>query len=81
MAEKKNKAEAVQTSEDKLSLEELFGRLDEVAGKLEEGDTSLEESFRLYQEGMKLLKQCNDQIDTVEKQVLILEESGETHEF
>ena len=64
-----------------VPVEELFRRLDEVAGKLEEGDTSLEESFRLYQEGMKLLKECNEKIDTVEKQVLVLEESGETHEF
>ena len=80
MAAKKNN-EAVQVPEETLPLEELFGKLDEVAGKLEAGDTSLEESFRLYQEGMKLLKQCNDKIDTVEKQVLVLEESGETHEF
>ena len=49
--------------------------------KLEEGETSLEESFRLYQKGMEMLKSCNDKSDAVEKQVLILEEHGETHEF
>lgn len=78
-AEQKN--ETAQTPETDLPLEALFGKLDEVAGKLEAGDTSLEESFRLYQEGMQLLKQCNDKLDTVEKQVLVLEENGETHEF
>ena len=29
----------------------------------------------------EMLKKCNDKIDKVEKQVLILEENGETHEF
>ena len=63
------------------ALEELFQSLDDVVEKLEEGETSLEESFRLYQKGMEMLKSCNDKIDAVEKQVLILEENGETHEF
>ena len=67
--------------EDQRPLEELFEGLDEIVGKLEEGDTSLEESFRLYQKGMDMLKSCNEKIDTVEKQVLILEENGELNEF
>ena len=67
--------------EDQRPLEELFEGLDEIVGKLEEGDTSLEESFRLYQKGMDMLKSCNEKIDTVEKQVLILEENGELDEF
>jgi len=70
-----NKAERQET------LEEIFAKLDTIVEKLEEGETSLEDSFRLYQKGMEMLKQCNDKIDTVEKQVLILEENGETHEF
>ena len=41
----------------------------------------LEESFRLYKQGMDMLRQCSEKIDQVEKQVLILEENGETHEF
>lgn len=76
MAESKKKPE-----EKEETLEELFQGLDAVVEKLEEGETSLEESFKLYQKGMEMLKSCNDKIDAVEKQVLILEESGETHEF
>ena len=52
-----------------------------MTNKLESGETSLEESFRLYQSGMEMLKRCSDKIDKIEKQVLILEENGETHEF
>lgn len=68
-------------SKDQESLENLFAGLDDVVEKLEQGDTSLEESFRLYQAGMEMLKKCSEKIDAVEKQVLILEENGETHEF
>lgn len=63
------------------TLEELFTELDVVVAKLEKGETTLEESFKLYQEGMGMLKLCNDKIDEVEKKVLVLEESGEMHEF
>lgn len=63
------------------TLEEMFAKLDQVAVKMEKGETTLEESFALYQEGMELLKLCNAKIDEVEKKVLILEESGEIHEF
>ncbi len=63
------------------SLEEVFQQLDEIAGKLEETEVSLEDSFQLYHKGMELLKICNDKIDKVEKQMLILDESGEQHEL
>ena len=43
--------------------------------------TSLEESFKLYHEGMDMLKSCNDKIDKIEKQMLILDEGGTLHEF
>lgn len=63
------------------TLEHLFEQLDNVVEQLESGDASLEESFQLYQKGMQMLKSCSEKIDRVEKQVLILEESGEMHEF
>ena len=63
------------------TLESLFSEIDAVATKLESGDASLEESFQLYKKGMEMLKLCNEKIDEVEKKVLILEESGEVHEF
>lgn len=69
------------SEEEELTLETLFEQLDVVTDKLEGEDTSLEESFRLYQKGMDMLKKCNEKIDRVEKQVLVLEENGDTHEF
>ena len=62
-------------------LEENFARLEELIGKLEQEDISLEEAFLTYSEGMAVLKQCNGQIDRVEKQVLKLSEEGQLEEF
>lgn len=59
------------------SLEKSLEQLNDILSNLEKEDISLEESFTLYQEGMKLLKQCNESIDKVEKQLIILEEDGE----
>lgn len=64
------------TSEKKLSLEENFERLDALVEKLSEEDISLEDAFSAYSEGMEVLKQCNEQIDKVEKKVLKLGGQG-----
>lgn len=64
-----------------LSLEENFERLEMAIDNLERDDISLEDAFRYYSEGMQLLKQCNDQIDKVEKKVLKLTEEGMLEEF
>ena len=58
------------------SLEENFSTLEELIEQLEAEDISLEEAFTAYSKGMNLLKQCNDQIDRVEKQVMKLNEEG-----
>lgn len=62
------------------SVDELFRKIDEIAQNLERDDIGLEESFRLYQEGMKLLKDCGEKIDRVEKQFMILDENGEGYD-
>ena len=63
------------------TLEEVFEQLDAVVEQLEEEGVSLEDSFKLYHKGMELLHVCNDKIDTVEKQMKVLDEDGEEHEF
>lgn len=64
-----------------FSLEENFARLEATLEQLESDDISLEDAFRAYSEGMNILKQCNEQIDRVEKQVLKLNEEGQLEEF
>ena len=62
-------------------LETAFDQIEQLLQKLQEGEVSLEESFRLYEQGMKLLQKCNENIDHVEKQMLQIDEEGQTHEF
>lgn len=64
-----------------FSLEENFSRLEETIERLDSDELPLEEAFRAYSDGMAILKQCNDQIDRVEKQVLKLTEEGQLEEF
>lgn len=59
-----------------MTIEENFLKIEETIEKLEAEDVSLEDAFLAYSEGMKLLKECNDQIDKVEKKVLKLAEDG-----
>ncbi len=66
---------------DERTLEQLFQELDILITSMEQPDVSLEDSFGMYHKGIDLLKACNDKIDKVEKQMLILDEEGEAHEF
>ncbi len=68
-------------NEEKKTLEEAFGELEEIIEKMNDREVSLDESFSLYTEGTKLLKYCNEQLDAVEKKMLVLSEEGELHEF
>lgn len=67
--------------QENFNLEENFVRLESVMEQLEREDIPLEEAFQAYSEGMAILKQCNDQIERVEKQVLKLNEDGQLEEF
>ncbi|MFT4146608.1 MAG: exodeoxyribonuclease VII small subunit [Mobilitalea sp.] len=66
-------------SEQEFELETAFQELEQIMDTLEKPEISLEASFALYQEGMKLLKACNDSIDKVEKELIILSENGESN--
>ena len=59
-----------------MTLEEKLAKLDAMTEQLRKEDITLEESFSLYKDGMELIKQCNADIDRVEKQVQILNADG-----
>ena len=64
-----------------MTLGKAFEELEVIIKKMNDKDVSLDDSFALYMEGTKLLKYCNEQLDTVEKKMLVLSEEGELHEF
>ena len=63
-----------------LSLEERMQKMEDIIRRMESMEMTLEESFRLYKEGMDQLKACSDMIDTVEKDLQIIEEGGSENE-
>ena len=70
--------EEVKEKKETFSLEEGLEKIERLLERLTDREVTLEESFRLYQEGMELLKQCNARIDHVEKQMLQIDEEGNT---
>ncbi|MDD7404234.1 MAG: exodeoxyribonuclease VII small subunit [Butyribacter sp.] len=56
----------------KITLEESFEALDDIVDQMQSGELTLEESFQKYEEGMKMIKNCNDAIDKVEKKLVII---------
>lgn len=63
-------------TESEFTLEENFARIEELVNRLSDEDISLEQAFAAYSQGMEVLKQCNGQIDRVEKKVLKLSEGN-----
>lgn len=70
-----SKTAAKKKPEKKRTLEELFEELEAVTAELETDELPLEEAFLKYRRGMELLKECNAAVDTVEKELQILEET------
>jgi len=58
-------------------LEENFVKLEGILDKLENEEIGLEESFKIYEQGMKILSQCNSEIDKVEKKLIVLQEAAD----
>ena len=59
------------------TIEENFTKLEEIIEKMESEDVTLETSFDLYSNGLKLIKDCNDKIDKVEKEMKVIEGGSE----
>lgn len=63
------------------SLEEAFQELESIIERMQQREVTLEESFALYEQGIRKLKFCNQKIDRVEKQMLLLNGQGELEPF
>ncbi len=74
-------AKKEEKEEKQFTLEENFARLEATLAQLEADDISLEEAFAAYSQGCAILKECNEQIDVVEKKVLKLTSEGTLEEL
>ena len=66
---------------EELTLEECFSGLEEISEKMQATEVSLEDWFALNEQGVKMVKNCNQKIDAVEKKMLKMNEQGELEEF
>lgn len=73
--DKKTTKKSAEKAGQKRTLEELFRELETITGELEAQELPLEDAFAKYRRGMELLKECNAAVDTVEKELQILEEA------
>ena len=62
----------------KFTVEQAFEELDAIVEELEKEETSINDALKLYPKGVKLVKRCQDSLDAIEKELIILEETGES---
>ena len=64
------------------SIEETMKELEAIIEKMEDRENTLEDSFACFEAGMKLVKECSERIDKVEKKIMVFSEEGiEEYEF
>ena len=61
-----------------VSIEENFEKLEEIIARLESNELPLEEAFKVYEAGVKLTAQCSQQLDRVEKKLIVLRNEADT---
>ena len=62
----------------KKDFDTRMAELEAIIRRMEEGQLSLEETLKLYEQGMKLHKSLSQELDTAEKRMMELTDSGLT---
>jgi exodeoxyribonuclease VII small subunit len=62
----------------KKNIEENFSEIEEIIENMQKSDITLDKSFELYNRGLELVKNCNEQIEHIEKKIRVINE--EQHE-
>ena len=61
-------------ADNKKTLEASMEELEDIIRSMEDTGISLEQSFALYKKGIAELKACQDMVDSIEKELIVLEE-------
>jgi exodeoxyribonuclease VII small subunit len=56
----------------KIKFEEALSKLEDSLRRLESGNMSLDESIKVFEEAVKLVRVCNDRLDSAENRVRML---------
>ena len=60
------------SEENRMSFEESISRLEKIVAQLQTGELPLDQSLQLFEEGVGLSRQCQTQLEAVERRVEIL---------
>lgn len=60
--------------EEAFNVDEALDRLEEINNRLSDNDIALNESIELYKEGTILAAKCKEQLQKIEKELVILNE-------
>jgi exodeoxyribonuclease VII small subunit len=55
-----------------MNFETKLNRLEDIVEKMETGDLALEESLKMFEEGVKLVRECQTQLNAAEQKVKVL---------
>ncbi len=65
-----------------MKFEEKIKELESIISELESGEIDLEDSIEKYTKAMKLVKECDEQLKTIEENVnKIVKENGKMEDF
>ena len=64
--------------EEKLTFEESVAQLEQIVAAIESGHIGLEDSLAKYEQGMTLVKNCRSILDSAEKRIELLTQTGQT---
>lgn len=69
-------------SKEKVLFEDKIKELETIINELETGEIPLEESIEKYTKAMKLVKECDDKLKSIEEKVnKMVSEDGELTDF
>jgi exodeoxyribonuclease VII small subunit len=63
-------------AEKNKTIEENFEEINHIISEMQSEEITLSQSFDYYKKGLELVKDCNDQIEKIEKEMLIIEEES-----
>lgn len=64
-----------------VKFEDKMARLEKIINELENGNSSLDESITKYTEAMKLVKECDEKLKSVEEEVTKLVTANGEEDF
>lgn len=64
-------------AEKKKKFEEAMAELQKLTSEMERGELSLDEMIVHFEKGQKLIKQCSEELNKIEKKIEIITKSSE----